>query len=114
MTRTVFMVWVVFVLNIFCNHSTPGTEKSASPLNTKYLIFKTPSGFGYDIYVNDKIIIHQAHIPAIGGRQSFKTEMQASKAAELVLHKIEKNILPPSVSPAELDSLGLLPGTSPE
>ena len=79
---------------------------------TRYLIFKTLSGFGYDIYVGDQRIIHQVHVPAIVGKLSFQTELQASKAAALVVSKIERGDFPPAVSLKELDSLGLLPDPS--
>lgn len=66
------------------------------------------NGFGYDIYLNGKHYVHQPTIPAISGNQGFKTKEQAQRVAELVVHKIRNNILPPSVSIAELDSLNAL------
>lgn len=65
-------------------------------------------GYGYDIYVWGQPMIHQPNIPAIPGNSGFKTEEYAKKAGEFAAMKIKKNIMPPGVSPEELDSLGVL------
>lgn len=66
------------------------------------------SGFGYNILIFDAMYVHQPHIPAINGSRGFKTKEQAAKAAEFVIYKIRNNIMPPSLSVEELDSLGVL------
>lgn len=66
------------------------------------------TGFGYNILIYDAIYNHQPHIPAINGMRGFHTKEQARTAAELVVYKIRNNIMPPSLSPQELDSLGTL------
>lgn len=73
-------------------------------------IDQTPrlTGYGYDILIFGAVYNHQPHIPAINGMRGFNTKEQAQKAAELVVHKIRNNIMPPSLSPKELDSLGTL------
>jgi Domain of unknown function (DUF4907) len=65
-------------------------------------------GWGYDIMVDGKIYIHQPNIPAIMGNSGFSSEEKAIAAGEFVISKIKNNILPPSVTPEELDSLGVL------
>jgi Domain of unknown function (DUF4907) len=65
-------------------------------------------GFGYDIYMYKGLYVHQPHIPAINGNRGFDTEDQAHKVAEFIVYKIKNNIMPPSVTPQELDSLGVL------
>lgn len=66
------------------------------------------AGFGYDILIDNALYVHQPHIPAINGNRGFKTQQQATKAAEFVIYKIRNNIMPPSMSVEELDSLGTL------
>jgi hypothetical protein len=66
------------------------------------------TGYGYDILIYDALYVHQPHIPAINGSRGFKTKEQATKAAEFVIYKIRNNIMPPSLSVEELDSLGTL------
>ena len=67
------------------------------------------NGFGYDIYINgsDKPYVHQPNIPAVSGNKGFSTEDDARHTAELMVYKIKHNIMPPSVSVKELDSLGI-------
>ncbi|MFI5220550.1 MAG: DUF4907 domain-containing protein, partial [Bacteroidia bacterium] len=62
-------------------------------------------GYGYDIYIFKSLYVHQPHIPAINGSRGFNTEVQAHKAAEFIAYKIKNNIMPPSISVQELDSL---------
>jgi len=66
------------------------------------------TGFGYNILIYDAVYNHQPHIPAINGIRGFHTKEQARKAAERVVYKIKNNIMPPSLSPQELDSIGSL------
>jgi hypothetical protein len=64
--------------------------------------------FGYDIFVDGKIYIHQPHIPSIPGNKGFESKEDAIKVAELIKNKIENKIIPPTTSKAELDSLGVI------
>ena len=65
-------------------------------------------GWGYDIMIDGKIFIHQPNIPAIMGNNGFSSEEKAITAGEFIISKIKNNIFPPSVTPEELDSLGVL------
>ncbi|HRH67618.1 MAG TPA: DUF4907 domain-containing protein [Bacteroidia bacterium] len=67
-----------------------------------------PGGFGYDILAGGKLYIHQPHIPAIPGNNGFSSAEAAKKAGSFILSKMRKNIMPPSVTKKELDSLGVL------
>ncbi len=76
-------------------------------------IFKNGSlkyngSFGFDIYKNAGLFIHQPNIPAVDGNRGFSTAAHARKVATLVVYKIQNNIFPPSLSVQELDSLGVL------
>ncbi|MBI5417460.1 DUF4907 domain-containing protein [Candidatus Poribacteria bacterium] len=51
---------------------------------------------------------NQASIPAASGNTGFKAEKFAKITVEFVIMKITKNIMPPSVTPKELDSLVVL------
>jgi len=65
-------------------------------------------GWGYDIMIDGKVFIHQPNIPAIMGNNGFSSEEKATAAGEFIISKIKNNIFPPSVTPEELDSLGVL------
>lgn len=61
--------------------------------------------WGYDIYIDGNIYVHQPHKPALPGTNGFNNEKSAQKAAETVVSKIRKNILPPTLSVGEVDSI---------
>ena len=50
--------------------------------------FKINEGWGYDIFRDGVLYLHQTNIPTVSGNQSFKTEEEALKIAELVKMKI--------------------------
>lgn len=51
--------------------------------------FLAASGWGYDILVNGKLLIHQVSVPAISGDRGFEKKEQAEQAASLIINKIE-------------------------
>ncbi|MFK8046198.1 MAG: DUF4907 domain-containing protein [Crocinitomicaceae bacterium] len=65
-------------------------------------------GWGYKIFQDGKMLINQPHIPSIQGNKRFSSRFKAAIAAKFILNKIDNNIFPPSISPSELDSLGVL------
>ena len=69
--------------------------------------FPLPQGWGYDVYKNNKIFIHQEMIPAIEGTKTFVSKEEAERVGELVLTKMKlgKGGGLPQVKVAELDSL---------
>jgi hypothetical protein len=73
-----------------------------------YKITKGDEGFGYDIMVNDKVYIRQKQIPSVSGIKGFKTEHDAQEIAKLVVYKLRNDIVPPSVTVQELDSLKIV------
>jgi len=89
-------------------------ENTPVPIQDSSLTYKIISGengtvgFGYDIYVNGKMYVHQPTIPAVPGNRAFSSGQKAAQAAQLVIYKIQNNILPPTVEVRELDSLHLL------
>jgi hypothetical protein len=64
--------------------------------------------FGYEILDQGKILVQQKTIPAMPGNKGFQTEDDAKKCADFVISKLNQNIMPPSVTPEELDSLGII------
>ena len=64
--------------------------------------------FGYDVLIDGKLIIHQSSIPAMPGNEGFKTKDDAAKVAEMVMYKIRKGEMPPTVSPEEMKELGVI------
>ena len=87
-------------------------ESSAQPASPAlhHVIVPSPegNGYGYDIYMGDKLYIHQPTIPAVAGNKGFSSSEKAERTAAFVEQKILNNIIPPAVTPEELDSLGVL------
>ncbi len=67
-----------------------------------------PESFGYQILENGKVIINQVNIPAIQGNHGFSSREKAQKTGEFALHKIKNGFFPPTITPEEMDSLGVL------
>ena len=75
--------------------------------HTFNIIPAAESTFGYEISDQGKIIVRQKTIPSLPGNKGFKTKDDAEKCAMLVISKLNRNIMPPTVTPKEIDSLGI-------
>ena len=79
--------------------------------NVKYnyvIILSVENTWGYDIYIEKQVFIHQPNLPGLPGNMGFKSKTDAKKVAKLVIEKIRKGEMPPSVSVAELKELKVL------
>lgn len=63
--------------------------------------------WGYQIFVEGSMMINQPNKPGLPGNAGFKTQEQAQKVAELVISKIKKGQMPPTVTIDELKELGV-------
>ena len=48
----------------------------------------------YEIYTNDNLFIRQEYIPAVKGKQVFKTKTDAEKIGKIVVSKLSQNLFP--------------------
>lgn len=87
------------------NTDTPNTRDSVSIVAKIFPLHE--GGFGYDILVNDTVIVHQPHIPSFSGSRGFPTVESAQQVADLVITKIRNHEMPPSVSARELSHFNL-------
>ena len=77
-----------------------------APGDTTYRIIPSEGNtYGYDISINDKLLIHQPNIPGMGGNKGFAKKSDAEKVAILVIKKLQEGMMPPTVEKKELDSL---------
>jgi hypothetical protein len=79
--------------------------------NTKlsYNIIDAPKyTYGYDVFGGGRLMIHQTSVPALPGNEGFKTKEDASKVAALVIGKIRKGEMPPTVSIDEMKKLNVI------
>jgi|GEM_PF-1194264 len=66
------------------------------------------STFGYEILMDGRLYIRQPNIPGLPGNEGFLEKITAMKVADLVILKIRKNEMPPSVTVEELKNLNAL------
>lgn len=92
------------------NNNTPSQlpEITSDKIDVKTFEVKETQGWGYDIYVDSKIMIHQPIIPSIQGNRSFKTEKQALTAGLFAAEKLKRTGTLPTITPKELDSIGVI------
>ena len=100
----------------------PGTEpakNNQAPKETKFpkaasfaksnmtykIIDAANKTFCYDIFADGKLMIHQPSVPGLPGNEGFKTKADAEKVAKLVISKIKKGEMPPSVTVEEMRKL---------
>jgi len=102
-----FVLFSLVCLNACENAAqTPAREVGQSKKSeTEVKVFKGENGWGYDIYVGGKKYIHQTTIPSIPGTLGFASKKDAKKVGALVMGKVDRNEMPPSVTPEELKEL---------
>lgn len=69
-------------------------EHSENQHKLSFKIFLKQSGWGYDIFADDKLFIHQELVPVLPTQKGFSKKEYAEKAALMVIHKLEQNHLP--------------------
>jgi len=97
--RALFFVLVLLSIeNIQAQtqQQSPGTN---SIEKFTYKVIDAPANtFGYDVYGDGKLIIHQTSIPAMPGNKGFATKKDAEKVDELFIEKNRKGNMPQTVS----------------
>lgn len=71
-------------------------------------IFDPQLGWGYDVYQQDVLKIHQPHIPVIQGLKGFENANDAALVAKKVIEKLDAGMMPPTLSEQELIQLGVI------
>ena len=103
MTITIF-----FGLNI-CSAANPvsltDSGKRSGGDTTYRIVSSAGNSFGYEIQIQDKVIIRQLSIPGVPGTKGFDKKEDAEKVAALVIVKMRRGIMPPTIDKKELDSL---------
>jgi hypothetical protein len=79
------------------------------PDDIKVKQFRNPdSTWGFTVYLNGKIYIHQQAVPGVQPASGFKSEQDAGKVSELIVKKIKNHSTSETVNQKELDSLGVI------
>jgi len=116
--KRLFIISRRFVLLIFISSFLVGSllygetrvgNPSAGRERIRYVVIPLANlTWGYDIYVREQIYIHQTTIPAIPGTYGFNSRKAASDIAKIVVRKIKRGEIPPSVTIDELKKLKVL------
>jgi hypothetical protein len=117
--RHIQFVWGKWMLALFflagwwCSFAQSKTDILPPSLNTEvafsYKIFAAVNNsWGYDIFSSNKLTIHQPTIPGMPGNEGFKTKEAAQKIAELVVEKMKRGEMPPTITEEELKKLNAI------
>lgn len=98
---------IAAILLMLCCPGKMTAQAKVKELEYKIIELKKNS-FGYDIYQDGKMIVHQNSIPAVEGNKGFTTRKKAAKVARLVIIKIKNGEMPPAVTKEEMKKIGAL------
>ena len=82
-------------------------ESPDDKLPLQLTAIQTNNGWGYEVYVDNKLYIKQENIPGVSGFQYFKTKEDALKIGNLVIEKMKHGKKFPAISLEELESAGI-------
>ncbi len=118
MQKNLFLVigYVFISTIIFAQGKNAGQPVASFPAasqfaNTQFsykIIPAVNNTYCYDVLADGKILIHQPSIPGLPGNVGFKTKQDAEKVAKLIISKIKKGEMPPSVTLDELKKLKVI------
>lgn len=115
MTKKIIVL--IFLLPVVFSNSTALQAHPAFTYNNRidlqkvkpalqFKIIPAPNNtWGYDILKDRKVFIHQPNRPGMAGTSGFATKNDATKVALLVIAKIKKGEMPPTVTLQELRAL---------
>ena len=86
----------------------PEATAYANTILTYQIIDAPDHTYGYDVFGDGALMIHQTSIPELAGNEGFKTKQDAGKIALLVIEKIRKGQMPPTISVDEMKTLGVI------
>jgi hypothetical protein len=86
----------------------PAASAYASSKLTYKIIDASKHTFCYDVFADGRLMIHQTSAPALPGNEAFKTKEDATKVALLVIEKIKKSQMPPTISIEEMKKLNVI------
>jgi len=72
-------------------------------------VIAAPQGtWGYDVFADGRLMIHQTSVPALPGNEGFKTKDGATKVSLPVIAKIKNSEMPPTISIDEMKNLNAI------
>jgi len=86
----------------------PAANAYANTKLTYKVIDASKQTYGYDVFADGRLMIHQTSAPALPGNEGLKTKEDATKTALLVIEKIKKGEMPPTISIDEMKKLNVI------
>jgi tRNA(Ile2) C34 agmatinyltransferase TiaS len=102
-----FLLMIIVLTSACIDRERLELYKSKSENMRVAIITSEYGGYGYDIFRDGKLTIHQPHIPASYGLRGFATKEHARKAAKAVVEKLQQSEDPPTLTLAELEKMGV-------
>lgn len=99
---------LIFSITATAQDQTPRTEASRQHEFQYRIIPGANHTYGYDIFLNGKLKIHQPSVPGLPGTDGFKRKEDAEKVARLVLVKVRKGEMPPTITLTEMKNNGVM------
>ncbi|MCK0146195.1 DUF4907 domain-containing protein [Arenibacter sp. F26102] len=96
MKRTLIAYISIAVVSgfLFLGFSNYKTGSKESKLQLQSEILKLENGYGYQIKLDNKLIIRQEFIPILQGKKPFTTSQDAKRTAERIIYKLQKRESP--------------------
>lgn len=91
-------------ITVYAMNLTPDKKEVAPDNGLTVKVTDVESGYGYQILLNDRILIRQDFIPGIQGKIAFSSPEEAKRVADLVVGKLSHN-QSPEVLLSELEAL---------
>jgi hypothetical protein len=91
------------------NDATSSNASAYANAKFTYRIIDAPKNtYGYDVFADGKLMIHQTSVPALPSNEGFRTKEGATKVALLVIEKIKKSEMPPTISIEDMKKLNVI------
>lgn len=102
-----FFLFILSSSNLVAQQNPAFPKGNTGTVLTHTIIESVDHTFGYDIYNAGKLMIHQPSVPGVAGNKGFKTKADARKVATLVISKIKKGEMPPTLTTEDLKRLNI-------
>ena len=103
-----FFMCIMYTLVVQGQNSKPSAK---TPLEVKFnftIININPNNYGYDVFSDNKLLIHQPSMPGMPGNKGFTKKADAEKIAKLVIEKLKEGLMPPAITIQELKKLKVI------
>lgn len=81
-------------------------KERAAKMQFQYFVIKAANQtFGYDVYADGHLYLHQPTIPGMAGNNGFADTASAGRVARFAINKIKMGEIPPTITPQELKQL---------